>query len=550
MSNNNFSYRNTAYYKLISKKALYEKDFSASPEEELSLLEDLQANILKHHKRNYACHVFINFKDSESGRADAVNWIEGLSLTSTQTQLDQRGSAGLIEPIVCFYLSREGYEYFGVPHLAPSRCCAFEEGLKAEGRGKDITEGFQVDDDDGLFYKGKELKKFHAMLLVAHDSQDIFDEKLDEVLGAKNTFSSIEKQYALLNKVTLENDRSEVRDWFGFVDGISGPQFFPNRSYPIPEKNIGNLKSIVVKDPAGLYEKSFGSYMVFLKMRQNLGAYNALKNKINNLIINDDLSEAYILGRFKENSEPVTLTDGSIDVRNEDFDYKEMYEGKNDDKGIRCPFHAHIRKANPRDDANYEDRVIHRRGMSYIESVENADDLMPIPTKNDTIEQTAKDNEVGLVFLSFQASIEKQFEFIVQNRLHSNTYLGNGIKVGKDVLTAKLNDDEKEKFYIPTKWNGELSEDKVVTRDEAIVELLGGQYFFAPAISSLTRIAEEVKASGKEIVIGQKTKSPKTIAKLNRDKKTGAMIVGIDPIDGIFDINLEAIEQESKPPLA
>ena len=41
------------------------------------LLDDLQANILRHHRKDNAAHIFIHFKDGK--QKEAIDWIAGIA---------------------------------------------------------------------------------------------------------------------------------------------------------------------------------------------------------------------------------------------------------------------------------------------------------------------------------------------------------------------------------------------------------------------------------------------------------------------------------------
>src|SRR5437870_4534104 len=116
-----------------------------------------------------------------------------------------------------------------------------------------------------------------------------------------------------------------------------------------------------------------------------------------------DIAEILTVGRFKDGT-PVTLRpfDGIGPVNN--FEYLAR-----DPVGNRCPFHAHIRKANQRGAnpfLNREQERSHRvvrRGVPY--------GVRPAPP-GETSAAASASGEVGLLFHAFQSDIARQFEFI------------------------------------------------------------------------------------------------------------------------------------------
>ena len=150
-----------------------------------------------------------------------------------------------------------------------------------------------------------------------------------------------------------------------------------------------------------------------------------------------------------------------------------------DDGGTRCPFSAHLRKVNPRDDGTDQGgpersliRRILRRGIPFGPPL--AEPLHPGSDAGDR----------GLLFLSYQASIEDQFEFLMTDWVNSvvnpRSYLGSG-SAGQDPIIGNAAPGEMRAFTLPV--------------DESVVEEIalpkpwviptGGGYFFAPSISAI-----------------------------------------------------------------
>ena len=303
---------------------------------------------------------------------------------------------------------------------------------------------------------------------------------------------------------------NEYYEWFDYRDHITGLRFFPDVSQNLNKvRNVPNLKSILVPDRGGEYFQSTGSYLVFFKLKQNVKAFKALKKEIAYKIKKPnlkfpnkaafELADAFIMGRFK-NGLPVSSFNKSdnqnVDVKEFDYSYDEFIKNdKNkfldDKKGSRCPMHAHVRKVNPvrNESEEYVKRTIHRRGVLYagLDEVnqkgilERKENLLPEEFTKADILKMAK-NEAGLLFQSFQNQIEQQFEFVIKKWLH-NDFGSGGLKSGKDILTAKADHTE---LCIPKAWNSE--ESITVNNSKTLVEYKGGAYFFAPAISTITKI--------------------------------------------------------------
>jgi Dyp-type peroxidase family len=182
---------------------------------------------------------------------------------------------------------------------------------------------------------------------------------------------------------------------------------------------------------------------------------------------------------FSNTTAPVRMRPGS-GSRPDDFP---PIDG--DGAGLVCPFAAHIRKVNPRDDRTDigADQVtlaklVLRRGIPYGPPMD--DPLRPQPDRTDR----------GLLFVSYQSSIEEQFEFLQihwtnsdrnPNSFESGT--GGAQPAGHDpiigqagaapgrtrVFTLGRGDGTFEVLALPSEW----------------VRVTGGGYFFSPSISAL-----------------------------------------------------------------
>ena len=169
-----------------------------------------------------------------------------------------------------------------------------------------------------------------------------------------------------------------------------------------------------------------GSYMVLRKLYQDVPAFReylqtaAGDNESRQLEV-----AAKMVGRWQDGRSLVTSGipeappgDPALDPDTINrFRYR-SYGGRDiDPDGVRCPIGAHVRRANPRDSLGFEGvlakrhRII-RRGMPYGK---------PLPK-----ESTGDDADRGLIFVAYQSSIERQFEFIQSRWLNDgdNFWLG------------------------------------------------------------------------------------------------------------------------------
>jgi len=148
--------------------------------------------------------------------------------------------------------------------------------------------------------------------------------------------------------------------------------------------------------------------------------------------------------------------------------------------GLVCPQAAHIRKAYPRDHATSIDTVASMETHRILRRAIPFGEPFPAP------------GERGLLFLAYQTSIERQFEFITRAWLN-NPYLRSegdghdpiagqrlygrgGSRARTFVLSVPGSDGSIQRVPIelPTEW----------------VTPTGGGYFFVPSLTALKRLAQ------------------------------------------------------------
>jgi deferrochelatase/peroxidase EfeB len=145
--------------------------------------------------------------------------------------------------------------------------------------------------------------------------------------------------------------------------------------------------------------------------------------------------------------------------------------GAEDPNGLRCPFGAHIRRANPRDSLDPGSQVqigitnrhrILRVGRSY----KRTQDPLAKP---------------GLLFMCVNTDIEGQFEFLQQTWVLGRDF--HGLRDESDPIVHQQQGSEPSAMSIPTPA-GALR----IARMENFVTVRGGGYFFMPGRSTVQRL--------------------------------------------------------------
>jgi len=464
------------------------------------LFDDLQGNILKSHARPFAKLIFLNLSTNEETNR---KWITGLlrkgKITSMRDQLTQIESFNNNEEgfkqndpgFFTFSLSKSGYDKLGIlelPKGSVNNSTAFEDGMN----------GRILNDSKPKTWDEPYKNSIDVLLTVANNNLQKLEQHKNSILNSlPNGIADLIVEDGLQQKRKINGEDKDV-EHFGFADGVSQPRYFEGDLQK--EKGTttwdpsAKLSLVLVKDPNGKAftgnedevstdnngSHGFGSFLVFRKLEQDVKGWNeAVKNVtsiINNNggIANEPLIGAYAVGRF-QNGTPVVLDKTDTGNLTNNFDYNGNLNGS------KCPFHAHIRKTNPRGeikgelDRDKNVRRITRRGITYGKRNKGMTDK---PNKG-----------VGLLFMCYQSSIEAQFEFM-QNSWADNpkfrpTTKPTPLPNVDSVIGQTNNKDELKK-----QWPKEHEKTDLVEHTfETTVTLKGGAYFFTPSISFLKSLA-------------------------------------------------------------
>jgi len=458
------------------------------------LLSNLQANILKFHGRNFAYHLFFKFQE-ERGTL-ARKWISNFassSITSAKRQLtDARdfkcGKLGDGGPVFTLSLSKYGFEKLELSGSMPGDK-SFASGMKASA---DLLH------DKPSSWEAGFQKEIDMLVIIADDHDFNAKNETNKLITAVSGFASLVK---MQRGNVLKMTTGVGIEHFGYADGISQPMYLSDeingQSQPRAWDDETTLGRVLVEEKseeAGL----FGSYLVFRKLEQDVKGFKvAEKNSIGTgmglpKVVNssgtddDELPGAMIVGRF-ENGTPVTMKDGAFqpDPHNPTNDFS--YE---DDPGLKCPFHAHVRLMNPRKgdpEAGPADLLLHRitrRGMPY-------DDLVP-PRLNDQevlaitqemLEDRDKPSDgVGLLFMCYQSSIGNAFE-VLQGFWSQGNIAPSPVNKGQDSIIMQGTEQSRT---LPEQW-GSANQGNPFNFS-GFVKMKGGEYFFTPSIPFLKKL--------------------------------------------------------------
>ena len=265
---------------------------------------------------------------------------------------------------------------------------------------------------------------------------------------------------------------SEARDHFGFVDGISQPELGDPGSAPTWNNRIATGELLLGHPnghgdpPAANALLHNGSFLVLRKLRQDVAGLNAsLARAAQATGLSVDVLKAKMMGRTLGGDPLASPGAGNA------FDYSA------DPQGSRCPFHAHVRRANPRHAGG--PRIV-RRGMSYG------------PRFDDTA--APADAERGLIFMAYNASIAEQFETIQRWISGANSSGAYSAPSDPFLGVPQVGNPRTYRFEHQGKVVRVDLDDPTAPRPKPFVQLEWGAYLFVPSMKALAELQRIARA--------------------------------------------------------
>jgi deferrochelatase/peroxidase EfeB len=221
-----------------------------------------------------------------------------------------------------------------------------------------------------------------------------------------------------------------------------------------------------------------GTYLVVRKLHQHVARFRAFielqTTRLRRVVPGADPTylAAKMIGRWPDGTPLAQIGSGAVTGRmTNEFGYAD------DPEGALCPLGAHIRRANPRDSLGFDGRLVNRhrlirRGITYGTS-------LPPGSPDDHVPR-------GLLFLAFNADIERQFEFILRQWIND----GDKFRQGNDRDPIVGSHDSAGRMVIP----GDEREGRPPFFCSGIprfVATKGGDYFFSPSLTGLRLMASD-----------------------------------------------------------
>ena len=391
----------------------------------------------------------------------------------------------------------------------------FLEGMSESFRA--LILGDQNEDHpDKWKWGGSKNDQVHIMLLIYAKNVEILDEWLN---NKKNDFAA--NGMVIIRKQDTNDKIPDSKEHFGFRDGISNPVMSGFKAPAPGEKNIKAGEFVLgytneydqvsdrpivnsEDDPNNILPPCEddgkqgckdlgrnGSYLVYRQMHQNVYKFwkylsdNSKEPAGTNIEAAIKLG-AKMVGRWPGGA-PLALSPDKDDPKlaeATDFSY-----AKEDPDGMKCPFGAHVRRSNPRDqllgrgnDAAAEmirKHALLRRGRSYGST------CVPTMDPQHVLDEGKDDCDRGLHFIGLVGNLSRQFEF-VQNAWIRNPAFDGLFHDADPIIAARQAPGEplNDQFTCPA-----LPLRRKYTNLPQFTNIVGGEYFFLPGIRALKYIA-------------------------------------------------------------
>lgn len=446
------------------------------PKEEVSLLKGIQGNILKKNGGENEALLLLSFgQPDEKEVTELRKKIRSLAdkfITNGYQQLEsahKRKEKGPQETFTGFYLSYSGYIKLGIAESEIPKSASFRSGMENADLGDPSRDEWET-----VWRKG-----IDAIILIIDDNLSDIENRIKAL--------SIDWETYIAGKevgTKLKNVHDQTIEHFGYVDGISQPLFFDKevkeqrRDHWDPSAS----KELVLEKEAET--DHYGSYLVYRKLEQNVHAFKEAEERLAHTLgfagETEEVAGALMIGRF-ENGLPVIKFGSTTDPEEPSEDNDFQFDIDKD--GASCPFHAHIRKTNPRGDSQRQfgekkdterEHRIARRGITYDYIGRNGD-MTYHPERG-----------VGLLFMCFQSSLENQFEFMQKNWANNNDFPRPFTGIDP-VIGQGQNRSAADGQVAEQKWTDIRGKQQCASLQD-FVTMKGGGYFYAPSIHFLKNI--------------------------------------------------------------
>jgi Dyp-type peroxidase family len=226
-----------------------------------------------------------------------------------------------------------------------------------------------------------------------------------------------------------------------------------------------------------------GSLMVFRRLEQKVPEFNAfVGEQAGKLGIDPELFASRMVGRWKSGAPTLLAPLHDHSALGKDPELNNNFQYSSDQLQLACPYAAHVRKTNPRDDpdrnkAEVQTHRIIRAGIPFGPEVGEDEVTVTVQSR-------------GLMFVCYQTSIWKQFEFL-QNKANDVAFVGGKtrpsargkevVKPGFDPIIGQAPGEGSRPIEVVSVGKTPYTFDM----PNSWVVLTAAAYFFVPSITGL-----------------------------------------------------------------
>ncbi len=313
---------------------------------------------------------------------------------------------------------------------------------------------------------------------------------------------------------------------FGFRDGISQPRIdgFSETDPQLDDRPVVDAWRFMIEEtttnpPKTTYSAhpllKNGSFGAFRVLYQNVKSFEDFINQTG--AANAELIAAKMCGRWRDGT-PIEISPlhpdhhqlltksllGQYDLNNFDYVTPTPHQQPkpaplgNPDNGQACPYAAHIRRSNPRDDVSVTgnaDPVTGKVLMAEANRVLRR--ARPYGTPYDPADPLSQNEQRGLIGLFMGADLSAQFEFLMQTWITSGNFSTNDNSPngsGYDPLFGPPPAAQSPSNTVFSYATGDpTNPDDYTTLPAALPQLVitkGGLYVFIPGIGALSYLSK------------------------------------------------------------
>ncbi|CUA74864.1 Peroxidase 2 [Rhizoctonia solani] len=460
------------------------------PNPDVVKLENVQSDIIRNTPKKKEEFLFFLIQDKAKFQQklpdlkvnSTVDVVEALELIQQKKEEQSGGLVPLSFLNVAF--SKKGFDVLGIKEDICDN--VFNAGQLSDA--KDLGD-IGVTCPDGSFHPFWEHAFLHGVdgvFLISGESWVSVNARVKEVEDHfEQAFRAV---YCLKGSVRPGDQKGH--EHFGWADGISDP-IIKDIGVPLPGQRVippgvilcGKTKDPVPNRPAWACE---GSFLAFRQLEQLVPEFH--KFLTDNPIVIPGLSRKYgsellgarLVGRWKSGA-PIQLAPirddpelGKDPKRNNNFVYP---QDKGDAGQFECPYSAHLRKVNPRNDLDFLDPEDPGRAVEKSSIIRRGIPYGPEMCPGEKIENETE-FERGLAFVCYQSSLAEGFQLIQKQWANAIDFPPNKeVDSGFDPIIGQNNGQPRPTMGGVDKCFLTLMRDYVVSR--------GGEYFFSPSISAL-----------------------------------------------------------------